>query len=100
TFLQRADDQVLPDFDRQNLNVIFGVDRSGLDGADGETHQGVFVVGFLTQFPNMIVTMAKDENEAKNLVYTAIHHGIGQIAIRYPRGNGLGVEITDQHRAF
>ncbi|EGQ3992283.1 1-deoxy-D-xylulose-5-phosphate synthase [Staphylococcus pseudintermedius] len=96
TFLQRAYDQVLHDVDRQNLNVIFGVDRSGLVGADGETHQGVFDVGFLTQFPNMIVTMPKDENEAKNLVYTAMHHAQGPIAIRYPRGNGLGVEITDE----
>ncbi|UAR91649.1 1-deoxy-D-xylulose-5-phosphate synthase [Staphylococcus pseudintermedius] len=96
TFLQRAYDQVLHDVDRQNLNVIFGVDRSGLVGADGETHQGVFDVGFLTQFPNMIVTMPKDENEAKNLVYTAMHHAQGPIAIRYPRGNGLGVEITDK----
>ncbi|HGH0776490.1 TPA: 1-deoxy-D-xylulose-5-phosphate synthase [Staphylococcus pseudintermedius] len=96
TFLQRAYDQVLHDVDRQNLNVIFGVDRSGLVGADGETHQGVFDVGFLTQFPNMIVMMPKDENEAKNLVYTAMHHEQGPIAIRYPRGNGLGVEITDK----
>ncbi|EIO0108182.1 1-deoxy-D-xylulose-5-phosphate synthase [Staphylococcus pseudintermedius] len=96
TFLQRAYDQVLHDVDRQNLNVILGVDRSGLVGADGETHQGVFDVGFLTQFPNMIVTMPKDENEAKNLVYTAMHHAQGPIAIRYPRGNGLGVEITDK----
>lgn len=96
TFLQRAYDQVLHDVDRQNLNVIFGVDRCGLVGADGETHQGVFDVGFLTQFPNMIVTMPKDENEAKNLVYTAMHHAQGPIAIRYPRGNGLGVEITDK----
>ncbi|MDE9830484.1 1-deoxy-D-xylulose-5-phosphate synthase [Staphylococcus delphini] len=96
TFLQRAYDQVLHDVDRQNLNVIFGVDRSGLVGADGETHQGVFDVGFLTQFPNMIVMMPKDENEAKDLVYTAMHHEQGPIAIRYPRGNGLGVEITDK----
>ncbi|PCF39237.1 1-deoxy-D-xylulose-5-phosphate synthase [Staphylococcus delphini] len=96
TFLQRAYDQVLHDVDRQNLNVIFGVDRSGLVGADGETHQGVFDVGFLTQFPNMIVMMPKDENEAKDLVYTAMHHEQGPIAIRYQRGNGLGVEITDK----
>ncbi|MEJ7540704.1 1-deoxy-D-xylulose-5-phosphate synthase [Staphylococcus intermedius] len=96
TFLQRAYDQVLHDVDRQNLNVIFGVDRSGLVGADGETHQGVFDVGFLTQFPNMIVMMPKDENEAKDLVYTAMHYEKGPIAIRYPRGNGLGVDITEQ----
>ncbi|QLK86096.1 1-deoxy-D-xylulose-5-phosphate synthase [Staphylococcus sp. 17KM0847] len=98
TFLQRAYDQVLHDVDRQNLNVIFGVDRAGLVGADGETHQGVFDVGFLTQFPNMIVMMPKDENEAKDMVYTAMHYEQGPIAIRYPRGNGLGVPMTPERQ--
>ncbi|MDO5374723.1 MAG: 1-deoxy-D-xylulose-5-phosphate synthase [Staphylococcus rostri] len=98
TFLQRAYDQVLHDVDRQNLNVIFGVDRAGLVGADGETHQGVFDIGFLTQFPNMIVMMPKDENEAKDMVYTAMHYEQGPIAIRYPRGNGLGVDILPQRQ--
>lgn len=93
TFLQRAYDQVLHDVDRQKLNVIFGIDRSGLVGADGETHQGVFDVGFLTQFPNMTVTMPKDENEARDLVYTAMQHSQGPFAIRYPRGNGYGVPL-------
>ncbi|UXS74610.1 1-deoxy-D-xylulose-5-phosphate synthase [Staphylococcus chromogenes] len=94
TFLQRAYDQVLHDVDRQKLNVIFGIDRSGLVGADGETHQGVFDVGFLTQFPNMTVTMPKDENEARDLVYTAMQHPQGPFAIRYPRGNGYGVPLN------
>ncbi|MDT0679363.1 1-deoxy-D-xylulose-5-phosphate synthase [Staphylococcus chromogenes] len=94
TFLQRAYDQVLHDVDRQKLNVIFGIDRSGLVGADGETHQGVFDVGFLTQFPNMTVTMPKDENEAHDLVYTAMQHSQGPFAIRYPRGNGYGVPLN------
>ncbi|UXR79295.1 MULTISPECIES: 1-deoxy-D-xylulose-5-phosphate synthase [unclassified Staphylococcus] len=96
TFLQRAYDQVLHDVDRQKLNVIFGIDRSGLVGADGETHQGVFDIGFLTQFPNMVVMMPKDENEAKDMVFTAMEYKDGPIAIRYPRGNGLGVEINDK----
>ncbi|UEX89107.1 1-deoxy-D-xylulose-5-phosphate synthase [Staphylococcus ratti] len=96
TFLQRAYDQVLHDVDRQNLNVIFGIDRSGLVGADGETHQGVFDVGFLTQFPNMTVSMPKDENEARDLVYTAMQHNKGPFAIRYPRGNGYGVTLNEQ----
>lgn len=100
TFLQRAYDQVLHDVDRQKLNVIFGIDRSGLVGADGETHQGVFDIGFLTQFPNMVVMMPKDENEAKNMVYTAMEYQDGPIAIRYPRGNGLGVEIQDERNAL
>ncbi|RIM09005.1 1-deoxy-D-xylulose-5-phosphate synthase [Staphylococcus chromogenes] len=94
TFLQRAYDQVLHDVDRQKLNVIFGIDRSGLVGADGETHQGIFDVGFLTQFPNMTVTMPKDENEARDLVYTAMQHSQGPFAIRYPRGNGYGVPLN------
>lgn len=94
TFLQRAYDQVLHDVDRQKLNVIFGIDRSGLVGADGETHQGVFDVGFLTQFPNMTVTMPKDENEARDLVYTAMQHSQGPFAIRYPRGNGYGFPLN------
>ncbi|AVQ33107.1 1-deoxy-D-xylulose-5-phosphate synthase [Staphylococcus muscae] len=100
TFLQRAYDQVLHDVDRQKLNVIFGIDRSGLVGADGETHQGVFDIGFLTQFPNMVVMMPKDENEAKDMVYTAMEYQDGPIAIRYPRGNGLGVEIQDERNAL
>lgn len=98
TFLQRAYDQVLHDVDRQNLNVIFGVDRAGLVGADGETHQGVYDIGFLTQFPNMTVMMPKDENEAKDMVYTAMHYEQGPIAIRYPRGNGLGVVINAERQ--
>lgn len=100
TFLQRAYDQVLHDVDRQKLNVIFGVDRSGLVGADGETHQGVFDIGFLTQFPNMVVMMPKDENEAKDMVYTAMEYQDGPIAIRYPRGNGLDVEMSDKREAL
>ncbi|KFE40898.1 1-deoxy-D-xylulose-5-phosphate synthase [Staphylococcus agnetis] len=95
TFLQRAYDQVLHDVDRQNLNVIFGIDRSGLVGADGETHQGVFDVGFLSQFPNMTISMPKDENEARHIVHTAMQHQSGPFAIRYPRGNGYGVTLSD-----
>lgn len=95
TFLQRAYDQVLHDVDRQNLNVIFGIDRSGLVGADGETHQGVFDVGFLSQFPNMTISMPKDENEARHIVHTAMQHQSGPFAIRYPRGNGYGVSLSN-----
>lgn len=100
TFLQRAYDQLLHDVDRQNLNVIFGVDRSGLVGADGETHQGIYDVGFLTQFPNMTVVMPKDENEAKDFIYTAMTAHEGPIAIRYPRGNGLGVEEREERQVL
>ncbi|GGB05046.1 1-deoxy-D-xylulose-5-phosphate synthase [Macrococcus hajekii] len=95
TFLQRAYDQLLHDIDRQNLHVVFGIDRSGLVGADGETHQGVFDIPFLTHLPNVTVMMPKDEDEAGKMVYSAFKEYSGPIAIRYPRGNGLGVEVSD-----
>ncbi|ARI77104.1 1-deoxy-D-xylulose-5-phosphate synthase [Halobacillus mangrovi] len=95
TFLQRGYDQVIHDVARQNLNVIFGIDRSGLVGADGETHQGVFDVAFLRSVPNMIISMPKDENEAQHLVHTAVKYDDGPFAIRYPRGNAKGVN-TDK----
>lgn len=96
TFLQRAYDQVLHDIDRQNLHVVFGIDRSGLVGADGETHQGVFDIPFLSHMPNITLMMPKDEDEAAKMVYSAFNEYSGPIAIRYPRGNGLGVECTDE----
>lgn len=93
TFLQRAYDQVVHDICRQNLNVFIGIDRSGLVGADGETHQGVFDIAFLRHLPNMVIMMPKDENEGQHMVKTAIEYNDGPIALRYPRGNGLGVEM-------
>ncbi|WP_342543512.1 1-deoxy-D-xylulose-5-phosphate synthase [Paenisporosarcina sp. FSL H8-0542] len=93
TFLQRAYDQVLHDICRQNLNVFIGIDRSGLVGADGETHQGVFDISFLRHLPNMVIMMPKDENEGQHMVKTAIDYNDGPIALRYPRGNGLGVPM-------
>ncbi|YCA42833.1 1-deoxy-D-xylulose-5-phosphate synthase [Bacillus sp. JZ8] len=93
TFLQRAYDQVVHDVCRQNLNVFFGIDRAGLVGADGETHQGVFDIAFMRHIPNMVMMMPKDENEGQHLVYTALQYNDGPIAIRYPRGNGLGVPM-------
>ncbi|MBW8348066.1 1-deoxy-D-xylulose-5-phosphate synthase [Bacillus sp. IITD106] len=96
TFLQRAYDQVLHDICRQNLNVFLGVDRAGLVGADGETHQGVFDVSFLRHLPNMVIMMPKDENEGQHLVYTAIKYDEGPIAMRFPRGNGYGVPMDSK----
>ncbi|HLG27120.1 MAG TPA: 1-deoxy-D-xylulose-5-phosphate synthase, partial [Paenisporosarcina sp.] len=93
TFLQRAYDQVVHDICRQNLNVFIGIDRSGLVGADGETHQGVFDIAFLRHLPNMVIMMPKDENEGQHMVKTAIEYNDGPIALRYPRGNGLGVPM-------
>lgn len=100
TFLQRAYDQVLHDISRQNLNVFIGVDRAGLVGADGETHQGVFDVSFLRHLPNMVVMMPKDENEGQHMVYTAVKYDDGPIAMRFPRGNGYGVPMDKQLKAI
>ncbi|UYZ20710.1 1-deoxy-D-xylulose-5-phosphate synthase [Mesobacillus jeotgali] len=96
TFLQRAYDQVVHDICRQNLNVFIGIDRAGLVGADGETHQGVFDIAFLRHLPNMVLMMPKDENEGQHMVYTAIKYDEGPIAMRYPRGNGLGVPMDEE----
>ena len=96
TFLQRAYDQVLHDICRQNLNVVIAIDRSGLVGADGETHQGVFDISFLRHMPNMVIMMPKDENEGQHMVKTAFEYSDGPIALRYPRGNGLGVEMDEE----
>lgn len=95
TFLQRAYDQMIHDICRQNLNVVIAIDRAGLVGADGETHQGVFDVSFLRCLPNITIMMGKDENELRNMVYTAIHYDKGPIAVRYPRGNGTGVAFDE-----
>jgi len=96
TFLQRAYDQVVHDICRQNLNVFIGIDRAGLVGADGETHQGVFDIAFLRSLPNMVLMMPKDENEGRHMVYTALKYDGGPIAMRFPRGNGLGVALDEE----
>ncbi|WP_066173451.1 1-deoxy-D-xylulose-5-phosphate synthase [Bacillus marinisedimentorum] len=93
TFLQRGYDQVVHDVARQNLNVIFAVDRSGLVGADGETHQGVFDIAFMRHVPNMVLMMPKDQKECQNMVYSSYKYNGGPVAIRYPRGNAPGTEM-------
>lgn len=93
TFLQRAYDQVVHDICRQNLNVIFAIDRAGFVGADGETHQGVYDIAFLRHIPNMTIMMPKDENELRNMLKTAVDYNDGPIAVRYPRVAGTGVTI-------
>ena len=98
TFLQRAYDQVVHDICRQNLNVFIGIDRAGLVGADGETHQGVFDIAFLRHIPNLVLMMPKDENEGQHMVYTAIKYDDGPIALRFPRGNGLGVPMDAEFK--
>ncbi|MEH7009891.1 1-deoxy-D-xylulose-5-phosphate synthase [Neobacillus niacini] len=96
TFLQRAYDQVVHDICRQNLNVFIGIDRAGLVGADGETHQGVFDIAFLRHVPNIVLMMPKDENEGQHMVYTSLNYDDGPIAMRFPRGNGLGVKMDEK----
>lgn len=94
TFLQRAYDQVVHDVAHQNLPVVFGVDRAGLVGADGATHQGVYDVAYLRTIPNMAVAMGKDEGDTRQLLYSAFQQR-GPVALRYPRGAGRGVALTD-----
>ncbi|MES5057449.1 1-deoxy-D-xylulose-5-phosphate synthase [Bacillus velezensis] len=96
TFLQRAYDQVVHDICRQNANVFIGIDRAGLVGADGETHQGVFDIAFLRHIPNLVLMMPKDENEGRHMVNTALNYEEGPIAMRFPRGNGLGVKMDKE----
>lgn len=95
TFLQRAYDQLVHDIARQNLNVFIGIDRAGLVGADGETHQGVFDIAFMRHLPNMVLMMPKDENEGQHMVNTALKYDGGPIAMRFPRGNGWGVPMDE-----
>jgi 1-deoxy-D-xylulose-5-phosphate synthase len=92
TFLQRAFDQVVHDVCIQGLDVTFAIDRAGLVGADGATHQGFYDVAYLRALPNMIVMAPKDENELRHMLKTAIDHP-GPAAVRYPRGNGFGVSL-------
>jgi len=92
TFLQRAFDQIIHDVCLPNLPVIFCVDRSGLVGEDGPTHHGHFDITYLRSLPNMTVMAPKDENELRHMLYTALEHN-GPVAIRYPRGAGIGVPL-------
>jgi 1-deoxy-D-xylulose-5-phosphate synthase len=93
TFLQRAFDQVVHDVAIQNLPVRFAIDRAGLVGADGATHAGSFDVTYLSTLPNFVVMAAADEAELVHMVHTAVLHDSGPIAFRYPRGEGVGVEL-------
>jgi 1-deoxy-D-xylulose-5-phosphate synthase len=97
TFLQRAYDQVLEDVCLQGLPVVFALDRSGLVGQDGPTHNGSFDMSYLRHIPNMIVMSPKDENELKQMLYSAYCYE-KPAAIRYPRGEGIGVPIEPAFR--
>ncbi len=97
TFLQRGYDEILHDVCLQNLHVVLALDRGGLVGADGPTHHGVFDFAYLRPIPNMVVMAPKDENELRRMLKTAIDHD-GPIALRYPRGEGWGVEMEKEIR--
>lgn len=96
TFLQRAYDQIVHDVAIQNLPVRFAIDRAGLVGADGPTHAGSFDIAYLGCLPNMVVMAASDEAELVHMVATAAAYNDGPIAFRYPRGEGVGVELPEQ----
>ncbi|WP_210381445.1 1-deoxy-D-xylulose-5-phosphate synthase [Microvirga zambiensis] len=96
TFLQRAYDQVVHDVAIQNLPVRFALDRAGLVGADGATHAGSFDIAYLACLPNMVVMAAADEAELVHMVATAAAYDSGPIAFRYPRGEGVGVDMPEQ----
>ena len=95
TFLQRGYDQLIHDVALQNLDVTFGIDRAGLVGEDGPTHAGAYDYAFMRTVPNMVIMAPKDENECRQILHTAYLYN-GPAAVRYPRGNGLGVEIQQQ----
>lgn len=95
TFLQRAYDQIIHDVCIQNLPVFFCLDRAGIVGADGPTHQGMYDIAYLRCIPNMVLMAPKDEAELQRMLITGINHE-GPIAMRYPRGNGQGVPLLEE----
>ncbi|WP_445250738.1 1-deoxy-D-xylulose-5-phosphate synthase [Microcoleus sp. OTE_8_concoct_300] len=96
TFVQRGYDQIIHDVCIQNLPVFFCLDRAGIVGADGPTHQGMYDIAFLRCLPNMVVMAPKDEAELQRMVVTGINHTSGPITMRYPRGNGYGVPLMEE----
>ena len=99
TFLQRAIDQIIHDVALQKLHVVFALDRAGLVGADGPTHHGALDLSYLRMIPGMTIMAPKDEQELRDMMYTAVTHN-GPIAIRYPRGNAMGIELRQNFEAL
>ena len=99
TFLQRGYDQLVHDVALQNLDVTFGIDRAGLVGEDGPTHAGAYDYAYMRTIPNIVICAPADENECRQLLYTAYQHQ-GCAAVRYPRGTGTGVHIDTQMTAI
>ena len=96
TFLQRAFDQIVHDVALQSLPVIFAMDRAGLVGDDGPTHHGVFDIAYMRPLPNMTLMAPRDEAQLVHMLHTAIAHESGPVALRYPRGEGVGVPLPDK----
>lgn len=99
TFLQRAYDQIVHDVCLPNLPVTFAIDRGGLVGEDGPTHHGLLDLTYLRSLPNMTVMAPKDENELRHMLFTALEHP-GPVAIRYPRGNAIGVPLDKEYQVL
>ena len=93
TFLQRAFDQIVHDVCLQSLPVVFAMDRAGLVGDDGPTHHGVFDIAYLRSLPNIVLMAPRDEGELVHMLHTALRHDAGPVALRYPRGASVGVEL-------
>lgn len=96
TFLQRAFDQIIHDVCIQNLPVFFCLDRAGIVGADGPTHQGLYDIAYLRCIPNMVLMAPKDESEFQRMIVTGVEYTDGPISLRYPRGSGLGVPLMEE----
>ncbi|NEQ44913.1 MAG: 1-deoxy-D-xylulose-5-phosphate synthase [Leptolyngbya sp. SIOISBB] len=96
TFLQRAFDQIIHDVCIQKLPVFFCLDRAGIVGADGPTHQGMYDIAYLRSIPNMVLMAPKDEAELQRMMVTGIDYTKGPIAVRYPRGNGVGAPLMEE----
>jgi 1-deoxy-D-xylulose-5-phosphate synthase len=100
TFLQRGYDQIVHDLCLQKLNVVLAMDRAGLVGDDGPTHHGAFDIAYLRCLPNIVLMAPRDEAMLVHMLHTALRHDEGPIALRYPRGEGLGVELPATPRAL
>jgi 1-deoxy-D-xylulose-5-phosphate synthase len=95
SFLQRGYDQLIHDVALQQLDVLFAIDRAGIVGADGPTHQGAFDISFLRCIPNIVLMVPSNENECRQMLYTGYQHQ-GVAAVRYPRGSGNGITAEPQ----
>ena len=99
TFLQRGFDQIIHDVALQHLHVVFVLDRAGLVGADGPTHHGSFDLSYLRLIPHMVIMAPKDEAELRNMLFTATEYKDGPVALRYPRGSALGVDVEEEFKS-